>query len=331
MKPWGHIDWMLRWYPGRHWKLIAGVGFEPRCTAIFEHLRNRRTPLDSVVVLRIDDPPSRHTEEIDQRADRHQEVISGYFPQADYERSPLLVSASHWDDLVEALTSEESSSILLDVSTLPKRVFFFLLKQMRRKLSVRDIVVCYAQAEGYREGHFVQDVRPPAALPGFGLLSSEERDSVFIVSVGYSRFDLRAILQQTASPNIYFLIPFPPASPSFRRTWGYLKILNDTVQLTNPVIERFSALDAFAVYDWLLGHIDAERRTTMLPLGPKPHSLAMALAQMEFGTCSEVVYPQPLRYHPDYSLATATGREGVPAITAYGLRRDHQDVVGEVL
>ena len=329
MKPWGHIDWMLRWYPDRRWKLISGVGFEPRCAAIFEHLGKRRISLEAVVGLRIDDPVSQHTEEIDQRADRHQEMISGYFPQAMYERSPLLAPPSRWNDLVEALTSEEPSSILLDVSTLPKRVFFFLLKQMMRKKSVRDIVVCYAQAEGYREGYFVKDFQPPAALPGFGLLNSEERDSVFIVSVGYSTFDLRPILQQTASPNIYFLMPFPPASPSFRRTWRYLKVLNDSVELTNPVIERFSAVDAFAVYDWLWGHIDSRKNTTMLPLGPKPHSLAMALVQMKCGACSEVVYPQPTHYHPDYTLATAKRRDGVAAITAYGLRRDHHDVVGK--
>ena len=236
-------------------------------------------------------------------------------------------SLDHWSAFVEAFTEEESS-ILLDVSTLPKRVFFFLLKQIRRKKTVRDIVVCYAQAEGYREGRFVLNVQPPAALPGFGSLSSEKKDSVVIVSVGYSAFDLRAILQQTDSPNVYFLMPFPPASPSFRRTWRYLKILNDAVELTNPVIERFHALDVFAVYDWLMGHIDTGKSTTMLPLGPKPHSVAMALAQSEYATCSEVVYPQPQGYHPDYSLATATRRDGTAAITAYGLRRDYRDVVG---
>lgn len=327
MKPWGHLDWILRWYPDRDWTLISGIGFEPRSTALFAHLRAKHVRLGRAVGLRIDDPPNEHTDQINARADQNERKVAEYFPDVELRRADLFVRPAYWVDLIGTLVGKGSSSILLDVSTLPKRVFFFLLKLLTREDSVRDLVVCYVAADGYREGLFVQDVLPPAALPGFGVTSSQPRDSVFVVSVGYVTFDLRAILQQTASPNVHFLMPFPPASPSFRRTWRYLKTLNDALELANPSIERFGATDMFSVYEWLVGHIDGTKNTTMLPLGPKPHSVAMALAQMGHATCSEVVYPQPQRYHPDYSLATARELDGTTAITAYGVRRDRRDVI----
>ena len=327
MKPWGHLDWILRWYPDREWTLISGVGFEPRCTAIFAHIRRTRVRLMRAVALRIDDPPNEHTQQINAQADQNEREISGFFPALELLRIGLFVRPEYWVDFVSTAVGSGSSSILLDVSTLPKRVFFFLLKLLIRDDSVRDLVVCYVAADGYREGLFVQDVLPPAALPGFGVTSSEYRDSAFVVSVGYVTFDLRAILQEAGSPDVHFLMPFPPASPSFRRTWRYLKVLNDALELANPSIERFGATDMFSVYEWLIGHIDPKKNTTMLPLGPKPHSVAMALAQMGHATCSEVVYPQPQTYHPDYTLATALELDGTTAITAYGIRRDHQSVI----
>ena len=242
-------------------------------------------------------------------------------------RAGLLDSPETWKSLVDSISLEPNLSVLLDVSTLPKRVGLLLLRQLILNERVKDIVVCYVRAGSYREGHFVQDELPPVPLPGFGLMSSEPRESVFFVGVGYSTFDLRQVLQQTSSPNIHFLMPFPPASPSFRRTWKFLKTLNEEVESANPSIVRLSAIDMFSVYEWLVGNLDVGKNTTMLPLGPKPHGIAMALAQIGNDNCSELVYPQPRRYHPDYSTGVFIENDGKEGIMAYALRRDYKNVL----
>ena len=253
MKPWGHIDWLLKWYADRSWKLISSVGFEPRSTALIEHAAKHNIPLDSALVLRIDDPPSEFTSRINDRTEANRTILRKCVSGIQEVRADLMEPAETWKSLVDSVCAKPDASVLLDVSTLPKRVGLFLLRQLVLNESVRDIVVCYVSAEGYREGHLVQDEYPPLPLPGFGLTSSVSRDNAFFVSVGYSAFDLRQVLQQRTSPNIHFIMPFPPASPSFRRTWKFLKILNEKLELADPYIERFSSVDMFAVYEWLDG------------------------------------------------------------------------------
>ena len=330
VRPWGHIDWLLRWYVNRKWMLISGVGFEPRCTAVFEHIAKVGIPLDRAIALRLDDPFSEFTSIIEDRTEEHKSIISECISGIEFIRAPLMESAIEWISLVDRVCQVPNSSVLLDLSTLPKRVGLLILRQLIRNDSVRDILVCYVGAEGYKEGHLVLNELPPASLPGFGLVSSEPRKSAFFVSVGYSTFDLRQILQQTSFSDLQFLMPFPPASPSFRRTWRFLKNLNERIELTAPQIRRFNAVDMFGVYEWLIGNLDREKNTTMLPLGPKPHSIAMALVQMQRQNCSELVYPQPQRYHPDYSYGVALDTGGRAGIVAYGLRREHLDVLTEM-
>ncbi len=327
MKPWGHVDWVLRWYPNRRWKIISSVGFEPRCTALFSHFVNLGISPEQAIALRLDDPDSDYTEEIDIRTDNNQNTITACFPEVEYCRAPLMERGQRWRSLLSTVCDKPNASIILDLTSLPKRVGLFILRELLRDKLVKDIVVCYTRAESYKEGHFVLDEQHPAALPGFGSLSpDEDRESELIVGVGYSRFDIRQVLQQT-SPNIHFLLPFPPASPSSRRTWRYLKELNENLEPIKPSIIRFNAIDMFSVHDWLVGHIDKSKHTIMLPLGPKPHSIAMALAQINRPTCSQLMYPQPSRYHPDYSSGVHVELDGKASIIAYALRRDRENVI----
>lgn len=327
MKPWGHLDWLLPWYSDRNWTVITGVGFEPRCTALMEHVANSTFHVERAIALRIDDPESEFTPEIDELTDKNKQSFQNFLPSMEFERAPLLVTAQHWKQFAESLCSTPNLSILLDITTLPKRVGLFLLQQFLRDPDVRDIVVCYVGAGGYKEGHFVLNERPAIPMDGFGLLSEEKKDTALFVSVGYSTFDLKQVLQQTSALNIHFLVPFPPASPSFRRTWKFLKILNEDIPDPQPPISRFHSLDMFALHDWLVGHLDPRKTTTMLPLGPKPHGIAMALAQMGHQRISKLVYPQPQCYDPGYSEGIQRTPDGRPAISAYGLRRDHHDKV----
>ena len=63
------------------------------------------------------------------------------------------------------------------------------------------------------------------------------------------------------------------------------------------------------------------------PANPGRFSIAMALAQLKFKGWGEIVYPQPQRYNPNYSLGPQILADGKPGILAYGLRRDGKDVL----
>lgn len=327
MKPWGHIDWILKWYPNKSWTIISGVSFEPRSSALIEHISTSSIVTTNTYAIRIDEAENEFTQEIQRKTDCSYAKFKNSTNRIILERANLFESSDKWDYMIKTIAKEGDQSVLFDISSLPKRVSLFIIKKLLRSNSIKDIVVCYTRAGEYREGALSFNERPPDTLPGFGSISSLTRDKVFVVSVGYTRLHLRQVLQESSSQDIHFLMPFPPASPSFRRTWRFLKMLNEDIEPARPIIHRYHAMDMFATYQWLVGNISSEKLTTMLPLGPKPHSVAMALAQMKNEKCSQLVYPQPQIYYPDYSNGVHLGADGRPSIIAYGLRRDYCDVL----
>ena len=312
------------------WTVISGVSFEPRSGTLIKHLVGGDFDVQQTIALRIDDRHGDHAQEIQDRTDGNQRVFDSNAQNLENVRADLMEPPSKWVELVRSLCHTPNRSILLDVSTLPKRVALFILRQLLRNENAKDILLCYTHAEEYKEGPLSYDERPPASLPGFGATESEDKKKAFIVSVGYSRLDLREVLKESSSPDIHFLMPFPPASPSFRRTWRFLNSLSEDLAPARPILHRFHAADAFATYEWLVGNMSTEVLTTMIPLGPKPHSIAMALAQMTHPDNSQLVYPQPQRYYPDYSSGVRVEQDGRPSITAYALRRNHRNVLGEI-
>lgn len=320
MKPWGEFGWLVSWYPDREWVVVSCLGFEERSIGLPTLAQMTGLSVREMHCIRVSDPPNRHTEELEALTDSNQDELMLMFKNANIRREELFVPAQKLARFVDELMYEKDTSVLLDISSFPKRIGLFLLKQFYSHLNLRDLIVSYTPATGYREGYLARDVLPPSALPGYGLGMIPKNESTVIVSVGYSAFDLGDILQQTASSNVRFLMPFPPASPSFRKNWKFLKILNEGLE--TPVIERINANDTFAVNEWAIGHMDEEKTTTMIALGPKPHSFGLALAQISSNGNAELVYPQPQTYHPKSTYGYVRNPAGEPNILGYGLVRD---------
>lgn len=202
----------------------------------------------------------------------------------------LLCPPSDLNSIVQDVASD-GASLIIDISAMPKRVFLFLVKRALALPQVRDVVVCYTRAERYKEGVLTSSAQPPAALPGFareGLIGNN--GSGVIVSVGYMAFNLGDYLEQANGTQLKFLFPFPPGSPAFRRNWNLLHRLAPDLSLETE-IRRIHAMDLFAAFDWLRGELSSSRLPIdMIPLGPKPHALAMALAQQTRPDDSEVLY-----------------------------------------
>ena len=280
MKPWGHIDWLLSFYGQKTWNLICSSSFEKRSTTLPLYI-GKKDIISCATIIRIDDPPNKDSDQITELTNKSESTITNQLKEHKLVKRELMEAPTVWSDLLTEVCSKRIS-VILDVTTLPKRVALFLLRLLIENKNVADLIVCYTTAGGYTEKDLASDMKPPSALPGFSKIQSDSDDNIVIISVGYSTFNLGGLLEQERSTDVHFLLPFPPASPSFRRNWRFLEKLVADAESPNHVIKRIHAYDMFQVYDWLVGHIWENRSITMLPLGPKPHSIAMALAQLKF-------------------------------------------------
>lgn len=325
IRPWGHVDWLLpRVGEGRRWRSLVCASFEPRSSALVEHFARSGVKQD-VFLVRVDDPPNQFSLDIKKRTDYYEREIHLVSPTVlAREEISLLALPGEWNRIVKNII-EPDASIIIDISAFPKRAFLFMVKQLLASPKVKDLVVCYTRASGYREGRLTDDAEPPAALPGFSRVAPVSSDPSSIVSVGYMAFNLSELLEGSRGRLLKFLFPFPPGSPAFRRNWNLLHQLVPDVAIQTE-IRRIHALDMFAALDWIsLCASEANGVIDMIPLGPKPHALAMALAARRVGEGAEILYSQPRAYHPDYSSGVAHVLDGRADIVSYCLRRDYVD------
>ena len=323
--PWGDIDWLIPRIGKRDWTTISCASFEPRSVAVPKWIAASKAGKDHFV-LRIRDPDNQYTADIEARTDKVQaQIMPALGKSTELRVEELLCEPTRWDSLAGDACTKPDSSILLDITAMPKRVFLFLIKRLLARETVKDLVVCYALAEGYKEGHLTENAQYPTALDGFIRVYEREGSATLIVGVGYTAFNVNDLLRQARGSALKFLFPFPPGSPAFRRNWNLLHSLMPDVPI-KPEIERVHALDMFAALDWIttVGK-KARGPVDLIPLGPKPHAVAMGLAFSKIGDHAEILYSQPRIYHPDYSHGIAKNRDGRSDIRAYCLRRDRKD------
>ncbi len=324
--PWGDIDWLIPKIGRKKWTAVVCSSFEERCTGLSEWISNQNNSSSNHFLLRVQDPPSEYSEEIKLLTDQYEGVITSNLNKSQKKTLGLLDEPSVINEFFLDITKTRTS-ILLDITSMPKRIFLFLIKRLLDSSKVKDLVICYTGANSYPEGAITQNAQSPSALPGFARENGSQSGGTVIVSVGYMAFDLGDLLEQSEGRVLKFLFPFPPASPAYRRNWRLLEKLAPLIPIQTE-IQRINAMDMFAVYKWLVDLYEENGSPMdLIPLGPKPHSLAMALAHLQMDGNAELIYPQPLAYNPQYSLGVGRNVNGDPRIKAYCLRRNSIDFV----
>ncbi|GGC76711.1 hypothetical protein [Vreelandella lutescens] len=325
--PWGKFDWMFDKLDKRNWLVISSNSFEERCLALPLKLKERKL-VDKVLCIDLTSPNAKFKDEISDAKSKNKNIYQHNFKgKIDFFEEDLLVSPSYWNDFSNEIINSNCDSIVIDITALPKRVFFFLIKKMVREKAIKNLVACYTRAGSYKEGKLTEDAEPPAALPGFAKTSTDYKESLVVVSVGYMSFNLNDYLEQGSVKDVKYMFPFPPGSPSFRRNWNLLhKISLTSVGETKANnIRRVHAMDMFAALDWLkeIRKNEVSEKSfnmDMIPLGPKTHALAMALNYLDYEDHSEVVYSQPRLYHPEYSKGVMLDADNIPEIYSYCLK-----------
>lgn len=328
-RPWGRLDYVQKNLGDIKWTVVGALGPEDRSIATPVYLQSLNK-IAKTTFIEIIDPPSKYTANaISAISNRVKELANANVPYVSIKANLL----DEVDSTITSITNgiNENSDVILDVSSLPKRFFFLLIKEFLNRVKCRNFVITYTRPQSYPLNADIepisQDCATHASLPGFSAGAAHSvSPKKLIVSVGHSVLNLPSILQDqlsNKSSQVVLLFPFPPGPPSYQKNWEFVENVFEIYKRDNIEIVRMDSLDVSAAYDFLMRSSKGGTSCIwLLPYGPKPVSIAMAL----FGVATEmpVYYTQPSRYRPDYSIGIATEKnkdgQDVPSIYSYPIR-----------
>lgn len=319
LKPWGPLGWILPQAEIKEWHLIGCNSFEDRCIAVPEWFYQNDFQIKSSAIFRITNPPSKNWDDSSAKIEANFSLFLKYLgaPGLEVIETQLLDPPRSFS--IKSKKNRKTDSVILDISTFPKRFFLNIFQNLINDNEIKNVVVTYSKAQTYPEIALCEDALPLASLPGFARTEPLKRSNRIFIGVGYVALSIENLMEDAKSSKLDFIFPFPPASPAYRRNWALLNMLmpDDVPQATD--IHRVDGMDAFEVCSKLAAW-GLESETTMIPLGPKPHALGMAMAYIKLNGQSEMLYAQPKSYLPNYSMGISRDKVGRPNVMAYFLK-----------
>lgn len=256
--------------------------------------------------IRVIDPPSRYSLAIEKKCDALALPLYALgFKDSDIERVPLLARSEELVKTVEALIAGASADVICDISTLPKRIFFPVIKLLLNSESINNLVVAYTRPNAYTPQALSEDPDPWRHLPLFAPPYPEPEVKLLVVGVGFEPLALPELLQEDYhGVGIKLLFPFPPGPPAFQRAWEFVRTIEDSFPHAAREPIRVDSRDVSDAFDHICAATDRGAEYAVLaPYGPKTISLAMCLYSIV--TDHPTYYTQPKVYHPDYSSGVA--------------------------
>jgi hypothetical protein len=267
----------------------------------------------------VSDHPSPYIEFTDQEYSKRE---SEYFKNGG--QNPLEFALFESDEKAsESLgkfLEETSGDVIIDISTMPKRWFFPIIKDCIENQAVKNLLVTYTIAKFYSK---IQGEDPMAwkYFPSFGQLPErDEIDKIFIISAGYQPLSLLQWISNHESQNIYILFPFPASISGYTRVWDFVRTVESDCspeKNNNFKINYVSGFDLPIIYDTISKIIELEKgkEPILIPYGPKPVSLAFSILSslQQF----PVGYTQPMYYNPYYSRGFEETVNKVPKTISY--------------
>ncbi len=310
------------------WAFIGCVSTEERSSKAVLTARKLVAMSDYLVFRFRDDPHSRFYGECERRTSENQQnLIAEGLPVGCISAHDLLDGFdTAVDDIERALEETRADHLLIDITSMPKRVFFFLIKRaLQTQERFMNILVTYAEPEKYSDLALAENPLRWNTLPGFDAPIEKPDDRRVVISVGYEPLGLPDLVLQGEfrGARTHLLFPFPSLPERIKRNWEFAKQLYPQSQ-TDIAFKHVDSLNVPEVHD-LLCHIGDQGQTqmTLAPYGPKPIALAMAFYASRYSdgpNRTSVYYTQPTSYNPDYSSGLKT-RDGHEAINCYAIKR----------
>lgn len=315
-RPWGALEWALSLSTKKNWFFLGALGTEQRSIASWKLLKQYGV-ISAELFAEIADVFSdkyyhRNVEALKERKDE--------FAQLGGNSSSIF-----YFDLMSELfqingianKALQSESVVLDITSFPKRFFFPILRALAKNPSVSNLLITYTSPAAYAEdAPLYEDIENWKTLPGFG--GGDSKADFWVVSVGFLVESLRRYVGDNPQDKMKLLIPFPAPLAALRRTWQSVADLEQGHEDDRFDKYRVDTLDISAAFDRIASIAGKpERALAFAPFGPKPTSAAMCLYAMQKD--SSVHYSQPTVYHPDYSKGIKNDSLEV-AVNAYWVK-----------
>jgi hypothetical protein len=325
--PWGTAAWVDSKMAKRTWAYLGCLSREDRSlTAMKSGLLD---PSYVRYVRVFDEDPDNFQEELRALDERVDELLAMGVGRDQITDAPLLAPIDELVDILEGVRSS-SDSLIIDISSFPKRWFFSLLRLALVDFDFSNVMAYYAGAAEYAP---VLSFNPEVikTLPGFTSMRRRGSCDVALVSVGYHSHSVLDLFDVERPRSLRILFPFPPGPQGIARNWRFverleraIKVDGDQGEVRLPSEIRVGALDLPQNFLALRKATDDGTKTSLVaPFGPKPVSMAMCL----FALAAEVAgrpevpayYSQPMRYAADYTRGVELSPEG-PNLVAYPIK-----------
>ena len=304
--------------PTRRWALLGALGTEQRSLATFAELHPTGC-LASTQLLEIHDPLPRFAQLAAERlADRRSEFLAAGGATSDILPNRGLLDELHKITAIANATVQRGESVILDISSLPKRYYFPVLRELHANPEVKDLLITYTSPGSYPpHGELSEGADDWLHLPGFAGPGSGKE--LLIAGVGFASENLQKHVGSIHDHEaIRILIPFPAPLGSLRRSWDAVYRLEGQRDRDKFANYRVDAYDMSAAFDRIVSlATNSSAHPAFAPFGPKPLSAAMCLYAAQRG--ATVYYPQPKAYNPDYSIGIGE-IDGQKAIHAYWIK-----------
>jgi hypothetical protein len=322
-KPWGNIDWLTNKIAHiSKWDFLGNISTEERSLGAWIWLKNNKK-ITNYKMWKIIDPDNSSSPykkltktEYNKREKEYKE--NGGQELSEYR---LLDSDIYASNDFRSFIEQTSGNVIIDISTMPKRWFFPIIKEGIANPGIKNLLVTYTMAKSYSEKQG-EDPMAWKYFPSFGERTErEDLKKILIVSAGFQPLSLSQVIVDYGRPKVYILFPFPAAIGGYKRAWDFIRTVeSDCGRIDNEDIIYVSGIDLPVIYDKIseIIKMEKDKEPVFLPYGPKPVSLAFALlaSQRYF----PVGYTQPMYYDPSYSKGFEKTKDGVPKTISYLLK-----------
>ena len=188
LRPWGKPQWLLgmQSLKQEEWFLVGTISTQDRCLSALRH-QKVSFKLVHTAFLEIIDQPSKFSEESKLRRDANRACWEAEVPTAHRELHEFSIfePLKRLNSLVEGwLHRNTAKNVILDVSTLPEKFFFPIVRWLLESDSVKNLVVTYMLPAQYTQKDLAYDAMDASQLQTFTYNGSQPEPSIQNVIVG---------------------------------------------------------------------------------------------------------------------------------------------------
>lgn len=327
-KPWGNIDWILgKMSHIQNWGYLGCISPEDRSTITLEWLAAHNM-LDVCEMWKIDDEPrflspyKKINQEKYEQQKKKCSSFEGVVP-INLIEFKLFDSDRVASDNFRAFVERTDGNIIFDISSMPKRWFFPIVRECLQNEGTRNLIITYAVAKTYSS---IQGEDPIGwrHIPSFGETSEcDDKEKYYIVSAGFQPLSLPDWIEGFPDAELYIIFPFPSDVNGYHRVWDFIRAIEtDGGKIDSRYIKYVSGYNLPLIYNSVseLIALEKDKQPVFVPYGPKPVSLAFSLLASQLQI--PVGYTQPTYYNPDYSTGVDMYFNGEPRILTYLIKQD---------